>query len=101
MVNLVPRGREITCRVLLASRTLRILRHDIINAIKATAEFTIQNVARTTSDGGISNKDLPIEISNLAIEDPKDGKPSRVGFKFLNDGRKVRYAKRSGEVIDG
>ncbi len=54
-----------------------------------------------TSDGGIINKDLPIEISNLAIEDPKDGKPSRVGFKFLNDGRKVRYAKRSGEVIDG
>ena len=54
-----------------------------------------------TTDGGIVNKDLPIEISNLAIEDPKDGKPSRVGFKFLNDGRKVRYAKRSGEVIDG
>ena len=54
-----------------------------------------------TTDGGIINKDLPIEISNLAIEDPKDGKPSRVGFKFLKDGRKVRYAKRSGEVIDG
>jgi len=54
-----------------------------------------------TSDGGIINKDLPIEISNLAVEDPKDGKPTRVGFKFLNDGRKVRYAKRSGEVIDG
>ena len=54
-----------------------------------------------TSDGGIINKDLPIEISNLAVEDPKDGKPTRVGFKFLKDGRKVRYAKRSGEVIDG
>ena len=35
------------------------------------------------------------------IEDPKDGKPTRVGFKFLKDGRKVRFAKRSGEVIDG
>jgi large subunit ribosomal protein L24 len=54
-----------------------------------------------TTDGGIIAKDLPIEISNLAIEDPKDGKPTRVGFKFLKDGRKVRYAKRSGEVIDG
>jgi len=54
-----------------------------------------------TADGGIVSKDLPIEISNLAIEDPKDGKPTRVGFMFLKDGRKVRYAKRSGEVIDG
>ncbi len=38
-------------------------------------------------------------ISNLALEDPKDGKPTRVGFKFLEDGKKVRFAKRSGEVI--
>ena len=43
----------------------------------------------------------PIHISNLALEDPKDGKPTRVGYKFLKDGRKVRFAKRSGEVIDG
>lgn len=54
-----------------------------------------------TTDGGIISKDMPIELSNLAVEDPKDGKPSRVGFMFLKDGRKVRYAKRSGEVIDG
>lgn len=54
-----------------------------------------------TEQGGIVSKELPIAISNLAIEDPKDGKPSRVGFKTLNDGRKVRFAKRSGEVIDG
>jgi large subunit ribosomal protein L24 len=39
-------------------------------------------------------------VSNLAIEDPKDGEPSRIGFRILDDGRKVRYAKRSGEVID-
>jgi large subunit ribosomal protein L24 len=38
-------------------------------------------------------------LSNLALEDPKDGKPTRVGFKLLDDGRKVRVAKRSGEVI--
>jgi large subunit ribosomal protein L24 len=50
-------------------------------------------------EGGIISKEAPIHISNLALEDPKDGKPSRVGFKFLDDGTKVRFAKRSGEVI--
>jgi large subunit ribosomal protein L24 len=54
-----------------------------------------------SAEGGIVSKEMPIHISNLAIEDPKDGSPSRVGFKFLKDGRKVRFAKRSGEVIDG
>lgn len=52
-------------------------------------------------EGGIINKELPIQISNLALLDPKDNKPTRVGFKMLEDGRKVRVAKRSGEVIDG
>jgi large subunit ribosomal protein L24 len=52
-------------------------------------------------EGGIITKEAPIHISNLALEDPKDGKPTRVGYKFLKDGRKVRFAKRSGEVIDG
>ena len=55
----------------------------------------------TTQDGGIISKEAAIHISNLALEDPKDGKPTRVGYKFLRDGRKVRFAKRSGEVIDG
>ena len=50
-------------------------------------------------EGGIISKEAPIQISNLALEDPKDGKPTRVGFKFLEDGTKVRFAKRSGEVI--
>ena len=50
--------------------------------------------------GGIKEIEASIDLSNLAIEDPKDGQPSRVGFKTLEDGRKVRYAKRSGEVID-
>ena len=54
-----------------------------------------------TQDGGIISKEAAIHMSNLALEDPKDGKPTRVGFKFLKDGRKVRFAKRSGEVIDG
>jgi large subunit ribosomal protein L24 len=54
-----------------------------------------------TQDGGIISKEVAIHISNLALEDPKDGKPTRVGYKFLKDGRKVRFARRSGEVIDG
>ena len=52
-----------------------------------------------SQEGGIISKEGPIHLSNLALEDPKDGQPTRVGFKFLEDGRKVRFAKRSGEVI--
>ena len=52
-----------------------------------------------STEGGIISKEVTIELSNLALEDPKDGKPTRIGFKFLADGKKVRFAKRSGEVI--
>ena len=50
--------------------------------------------------GGIVNKEAAIHLSNLAHVDPKTGGATRVGFKILNDGRKVRFAKKSGEVID-
>ena len=53
-----------------------------------------------TTEAGIIAKEAPIHLSNLAVADPKDGKPTRVGFKVEGD-KKVRYAKRSGEVIDG
>lgn len=53
-----------------------------------------------TSAGGIIEKEATVHVSNLSHLDPKDDTPTRVGFKFLEDGRKVRYAKRSGEVID-
>ncbi|WP_333824110.1 50S ribosomal protein L24 [Pinisolibacter sp.] len=52
------------------------------------------------NEGGIISKEAPIHLSNLAIAD-KDGKPTRVGFKKLDDGRKVRVAKRTGDLIDG
>ena len=64
------------------------------------------NVARrhqrqTARDqGGIISKETPIHLSNVAIAD-NDGKPTRVGFRFDKDGQKVRFAKRSGDVIDG
>jgi large subunit ribosomal protein L24 len=54
-----------------------------------------------TQEGGIISKEASVHLSNLAIADPKDGKPTRVGFKILPDGRKVRFAKRSGVEIDG
>ena len=53
-----------------------------------------------TVAGGIIEKEATIDLSNVSHIDPKDDKPTRVGFKFLDDGRKVRVAKRSGEVID-
>jgi large subunit ribosomal protein L24 len=52
-------------------------------------------------EGGIISKEAPVHLSNLALADPKDGKPTRVGFRVLDDGRKVRFAKRSGDLIDG
>src|SRR5829696_5227270 len=57
-----------------------------------------------TQEGGIISKETPVQLSNLALADPKDGKPTRVGFKMIGEGRdrkKVRIAKRSGVEIDG
>jgi large subunit ribosomal protein L24 len=51
-------------------------------------------------DGGIISKEASIHLSNLAIADPKDGKPTRVGFKIMADGKKVRVTKRSGAELD-
>ncbi|WP_067621154.1 50S ribosomal protein L24 [Alicyclobacillus acidiphilus] len=51
-------------------------------------------------DGGIIEKEAPIHISNVAIADPKTGEPTRIGYKFTEDGKKVRYSKKSGEVLD-
>ena len=57
--------------------------------------------ASQTQEGGIISKEAKIHLSNLALADPKTGKPTRVGFKTLEDGRKVRFAKTSGDLIDG
>ena len=55
---------------------------------------------RMGDPGGIVDKELTIDVSNVAHIDPQSGKPTRVGYKILDDGRKVRIARRSGEVID-
>jgi large subunit ribosomal protein L24 len=57
-----------------------------------------------SQEAGIISKEAPIHLSNLSVADPKDGKPTRVGFKVVGEGenaKKVRFAKRSGEQIDG
>ena len=69
-----------------------------VNLVKRHQRQTAQQ------DGGIISKESPIHLSNLALADPKDGKPTRIGFKFVGEGgarRKVRIAKRSGVEIDG
>ena len=54
-----------------------------------------------SQEGGIISKEGTIHLSNLAVADPKSGKPTRVGFKVMKDGKRVRVAKRSGVEIDG
>ena len=53
-----------------------------------------------TQQGGIVEKEMPIHLSNVSLVDPADGEPTRVGFRTLEDGRKVRFSRRSGEIID-
>ena len=66
-----------------------------INMVKRHQRQTAQQ------EGGIISKELPVHLSNIALADPKDGKPTRVGFKVQPDGKKIRVAKRSGAEIDG
>lgn len=65
-----------------------------VNVVKRHQKPSMQ------SPGGIDEKEASIHVSNVAVADPKDDKPTRVGFRTLNDGRKVRLARRSGETID-
>ena len=69
-----------------------------INVVKRHQKQTAQQ------EGGVISKEAPVHLSNLALADPKDGKATRVGFKFVGEGdarRKVRFSKRSGVEIDG
>lgn len=59
-----------------------------------------QKPSQANPQGGIQKIEKPIHASNVALVDPKEDKPTRVGYKFLKDGRKVRVAKRSGETVD-
>ena len=79
-------------------RTIPTENRAVVRGVNVAKRHQKQTAAQ---EGGIVSKELPIHVSNLALRDPKDGKPTRVGYKTLADGKKVRVAKRSGEVIDG
>lgn len=66
-----------------------------VNMVKKHSKPTQQN-----PQGGILDQEAPIHVSNVMLVDPKSGKPTRVGYKVLDNGNKVRIAKKSGEVID-
>ncbi len=80
---------------------------EVLKVVKADAKVFVKgiNVVKRhtkptqTDAGGIVQKELPIHISNVALLDPKDGSATKVGFKILKDGTKVRYAKKSGETL--
>jgi large subunit ribosomal protein L24 len=77
-------------------KVLRDRRRVLVTGVNMMKRHTKQTPGEP---GGIVEKEASIHISNVAIEDPKGG-ATRVGYKFLDDGRKVRVARRSGEVID-
>ncbi|CAH1678060.1 MULTISPECIES: 50S ribosomal protein L24 [unclassified Bosea (in: a-proteobacteria)] len=84
-----------------SGEVLQVLPKDaraVVRGVNLVKRHTKQS---QTSEGGIISKEATIDLSNIAVADPKDGKPTRVGFKVLDDGRKVRFAKRSGDLIDG
>ena len=81
---------------------------EVLSVKRAEARVVVQGVnmvkrhtrPRPGEPGGIVEKEAPIHVSNVAHIDPKTQKPTRVGYRILEDGRKVRYAKRSGEILD-
>ena len=69
----------------------------IVEGVNIVSKSTKPNAS--APQGGIIKKEAPINLSNLAVVDPKSGKPTRVGFRFDENGKKVRYSKKSGEEI--
>ncbi|PIW29958.1 MAG: 50S ribosomal protein L24 [Rhodospirillales bacterium CG15_BIG_FIL_POST_REV_8_21_14_020_66_15] len=104
MVARIKKGDKV---VVLAGRdkgkqgeVLKVLPTDERAVVQGVNRVKRHQRATQTTTGGIVEREAPIHLSNLAHLDPKDGKPTRIGTKILKDGRKVRFAKRSGEQID-
>ncbi len=80
----------------------------VIKVLRRESRVLVQGVNKVkrhtrpsqVSAGGVLEKEAPVHISNVAFVDPKEGGPTKLGVKILKDGRKVRVAKRSGEVVD-
>ena len=81
---------------------------EVLDVIPSVRRVVVQGVNLVTkhqkpsqvAPGGIQKKEKPIHVSNVALADPKSGEATRVGYKTLKDGKKVRVAKKSGETID-
>jgi large subunit ribosomal protein L24 len=70
----------------------------IVDGVNVARRHTRANPAKNTP-GGIIDKDMPLDASNVAVINPKDGKPTRVGYRFDNDGNKVRICRRTGDDL--
>jgi large subunit ribosomal protein L24 len=81
-------------------QVLRVLRDEARVLVQGVNMIKRHTKPSAGNPGGIIDKEASIHISNVAHVDPKSGKPTRVGFKILEGGRKVRVARRSGEAID-
>jgi large subunit ribosomal protein L24 len=85
-------------------KVLRIIKFKTNSRVKAVVEGI--NIVKkhtkqsATSKGGIESIEMPIHLCKLALQDPKTLKPTRIGFKKLEDGKKVRFAKKSGETLN-
>jgi len=84
-----------------SGEVLRVMPKDDKAVVRGVNIIRRHQKQSQSQEGGIISKEAPIHLSNIAIVDPKDGKPTRVGFRVEADGKKVRVAKRSGEVING
>ncbi|MDH6235085.1 large subunit ribosomal protein L24 [Mesorhizobium soli] len=84
-----------------SGEVLRVMPKDDKAVVRGVNMVSRHQKQTQSQEGGIISKEAPIHLSNLALADPKDGKPTRVGFRTQEDGTKVRVAKRSGEVING
>ena len=80
------------------SRVLRAKNRLVVEGVNLVKRHVRPNAANP--GGGILQKEASLHVSNVAHVDPKTSLPTRVGYKILEDGRKVRFSKRSGELID-
>ena len=79
---------------------LRVLRKDGRVVVQGVNVVKRHSRPQAGNPGGVIEKEASLALSNVALVDPKTGEATRVGFRFLDDGRKVRFAKKSGEVVD-
>ena len=95
-------------KVIVVSGRDRGKQGEVLRVLRADERLIVQGVnvvkrhqrPAAGHPGGIITKEASIHLSNVAHVDPASGRPTRVGYKFLDDGRKVRFAKRSGEILD-